>query len=134
MLLYPCSQAAKAAAEDAAKVADEPEPKGDVVIETQGALTVALDTDLDAELVREGIAREFVSRVQRFRKDANFEVVDRIHVRVHTADEALSDALTTLGDWIAGEVLATGIELTDVAGGEELDIDGRACTATITKV
>ncbi|MGK0358415.1 MAG: isoleucyl-tRNA synthetase, partial [Bradymonadia bacterium] len=49
-------------------------PKGDVVIATEGPLTVALEVELTPELVREGLAREIISKVQRLRKDTGLEV------------------------------------------------------------
>jgi isoleucyl-tRNA synthetase len=51
------------------------------LVETDGSLTVALDTALTDELIDEGLAREFVNRVQNLRKDSGFEVTDRICIR-----------------------------------------------------
>ena len=50
------------------------------LIESDGISTVALDTELDEDLKREGIAREFVNRIQNIRKNAGFEVTDRIFI------------------------------------------------------
>jgi isoleucyl-tRNA synthetase len=110
------------------------EAKGDVVIETQGALTVALDTELDDSLRREGVARELVSRIQRHRKDAGFEVIDRIQVTIDTQDASLTDAVQGFSAWIAGEVLAASLTLGTVQDGETLDIDGRDCRVHIVRV
>jgi len=86
------------------------EPRGDVVIETEGPLVVALDTELDDALRREGIVRELVSKIQQLRKENGLAVTDRIRVTIHTTDGGL---LAALGDrdartWIRGEVLADG--------------------------
>jgi isoleucyl-tRNA synthetase len=86
------------------------EPRGDVVIETEGSLVVALDTELDDTLRREGMVRELVSRLQQLRKEQGYAVTDRIRVTVSTRDAGLLAALAdevTRG-WVTGEVLAEG--------------------------
>ena len=92
------------------------DPREDVVIETEGSLIVALDTDLDDALVQEGIARELVSAVQKARKDQGLDITDRIALTVQSADEALRAAVDARRDWIAGEVLAESVDV--AAGGE----------------
>jgi isoleucyl-tRNA synthetase len=52
----------------------------DTVVESQNGVTVAVDTELTKELIDEGLAREFVNRIQNMRKDAGFEVTDRIKI------------------------------------------------------
>ena len=93
------------------------EPRPDVVIETEGALIVALDTDLDDALVQEGIARELVSAVQKIRRDQGYAITDRITLLVQTADDALRDAVEAREAWIAGEVLATQVAVEGGSGG-----------------
>ncbi len=75
------------------------------LVESDGSLTVALDTELDEDLKREGIAREFVNRIQNMRKDAGFEVMDRITVSIDCPVE-FTDAVTKLSDYIRSETLA----------------------------
>jgi isoleucyl-tRNA synthetase len=75
------------------------------LVETDGTLTVALDTTLDDQLVDEGFAREFVNRVQNLRKEAGFEVTDRISV-AYDAAPAVADRLERMRDYICKEVLA----------------------------
>jgi isoleucyl-tRNA synthetase len=75
------------------------------LVESDGSLTVALDTELDDELIREGIAREFVNRIQNLRKDAGFEVTDRILVHIDCPEQFV-DAVTKLSDYIKSETLA----------------------------
>jgi isoleucyl-tRNA synthetase len=103
------------------------EPRGEVVLETEGALTVALDTTLDAALVAEGLVREVVSRLQRLRKDTGLEVTDRVRVAMFTPDAELRAALELHLAHVAEEVLAVQIEL--VTGlrrdGVDVDIEGR---------
>ena len=59
-----------------------------------GSLTVALETELTPALVQEGLAREFVNRIQNMRKDAGFEVTDRIAI-YHHSSEPLTKVLTS---------------------------------------
>ena len=107
-------------------------PKGDVVIETDAALTVALDTVLDDDLRREGLAREVTSRLQRLRKDTGLEVTDRISVVLSTSSEALTAALESQRDFISAEVLATSLVFGD-ASDHELDIEGHALSVAISR-
>ena len=83
------------------------EASDDVVIETEASLLVALDTELDDALIAEGIAREFVSAVQKVRRDDGLAVTDRIVVSVQTADKALKSALSAQESYVLGEVLGT---------------------------
>jgi isoleucyl-tRNA synthetase len=78
------------------------------LVESDGTLTVALDTELDEELIDEGYAREFVNRVQNMRKDAGFEVTDRIRI-FYRAGERLTKALARLTVYIRQETLATDV-------------------------
>lgn len=100
-------------------------PKGDVVIATEGPLTVALDVELDAELVREGLAREVTSKVQRLRKDTGLEVTDRIKLTWQTDDAELLDALNAFGAYIATETLADPFTSRPESAPTPVDIDGR---------
>ena len=63
-------------------------PKAGLVVASEGATVVALETTLSPELVAEGLAREFVSHVQAMRKEADFEVTQRINVTVVTVEFA----------------------------------------------
>jgi isoleucyl-tRNA synthetase len=75
------------------------------LVESDGSLTVALDTHLNDALIAEGNAREFVSRVQNMRKDAGFQVTDRIGIRI-SGPAGLTDALMDLRGYIMAETLA----------------------------
>ncbi|HCA79763.1 MAG TPA: isoleucine--tRNA ligase [Bacteroidetes bacterium] len=78
------------------------------LVESDGTLTVALDTGLDDELIDEGFAREFVNRVQNMRKDAGLEVTDRIRI-FYRSTERLSKALARLTVYIKQETLAIDV-------------------------
>jgi isoleucyl-tRNA synthetase len=81
------------------------------LVESDGSLTVALDTELNESLINEGLAREFVNRVQNLRKDSGFEVTDRIRI-FHQSSARLSKALEQMMEYIKQETLAK--ELTSV--------------------
>ena len=109
--------------------------KGDVVIEVEGALTVALDPVLDDALTQEGWARELISRVQRARKETGLAVVDRIELVLETDDADLGAALMAQVDYIAAEVLATAVRLGQVgASAAAIDIDGRSVRIDVQRV
>lgn len=77
-----------------------------LVAEGDGVLTVALVTDLDEDLINEGLTREFINRAQNARKDLGLEVTDRIHVEVSCKPE-LKVALEAHVDKINYELLST---------------------------
>jgi isoleucyl-tRNA synthetase len=81
---------------------------GLVVLE-DSEITVALDTRLNEDLVAEGLAREFVNRVQNMRKDAGFQVTDRIRV-FYEATPALRRAIRKKEDYIREEILSTSLD------------------------
>ena len=84
-------------------------------VETEDGLSVALDTELTPELVKEGLAREFVNRIQNMRKEADFDVVDRITIGFDGSDK-LEEAVDSMEDYIKSETLAEEIST------EELDV------------
>ncbi len=75
------------------------------IVEAEEGVTVALDTELSGELINEGLAREFVNRVQNMRKDAGFEVTDRIKIKFN-GSKNLVDAIMIFNDYISNETLA----------------------------
>ncbi len=81
----------------------------DLQIETARGVTVFYETKLTLELLEEGLAREFVNRVQKMRKDAGFEISDRIQIAVDTKTLELTAAITSNLEYIKSEVLATEI-------------------------
>ncbi len=86
----------------------ERKPKHGLAIETAGGVTVFFDTTLTPELVAEGLAREFVNRIQRMRKEADLHISDRIEIRFH-APEDLSQSLAKQEEHIRSETLAASL-------------------------
>ncbi len=107
--------------------------RGEVVVQSEGDLTVALDTTVTEALEREGLMREFVSRIQRMRKDQGFEVADRIRVTLATEDVAVKACLSEFEAKIRDEVLAVSLEIGDATQGEVLDLDGHTVTVRAVK-
>jgi isoleucyl-tRNA synthetase len=110
---------------------------------SSGSITIVLDIDLTQELRLEGLAREFVNRVQKLRKDVDFEVTDRILVTYMTACSHIELALQTHADYVQKETLA--VEMTQVdsedgfASGSEVfkdaqEIDGRAIIIAVQRI
>jgi len=93
-------------------------------VASENGLTVALDITLTDELKREGIARDFVNRVQNLRKDMGFEVLDKIAIEVEKDGEVITSALTEYKDYISAETQALSLELkSSVADATEVEMD-----------
>ncbi len=106
--------------------------KGEVVVESEGDLTVALDTKVTEVLKQEGLMRELVAKVQSARKDAGLEVADRIVLTVASDDAAVKACVSAFEAHIKQEVLATKIELAG-AGAEAVDLDGHSVSLRVSK-
>jgi isoleucyl-tRNA synthetase len=103
------------------------------VTEGDQNVTVVLDTTLTEELLEEGFVREIVSKIQTMRKEANFEVMDKISVYFQGSAK-VCDIFTKNCDTIKSEVLATAI--TENANGDyvkEWDINGEKVTLGVSK-
>jgi isoleucyl-tRNA synthetase len=100
------------------------------VVATEGSLSVALDTRIDDALRVEGVARELVNRIQAARRDAGFDVTDRIHVAWSSPDPIVAEAFDRHGVLIAGEVLADRIERRDEVA-DPSDIDGASVAVAV---
>ncbi len=104
------------------------------MVESDGKMTVALDTEITPELRIEGFAREFVSRVQNLRKDSGLEVTDRISIGFN-CDDQLADALLHSAEYIKNETLSVQLTRKDLNGNAvKEDINGERCEISITKV
>jgi isoleucyl-tRNA synthetase len=87
------------------------------LVTSENGVTVAMDITISPELRQEGIARELVNRIQSFRKEAGFEVTDKINITVSTSDE-IKAAIEANKAYIADEVLADAINVGSLEGTE----------------
>jgi isoleucyl-tRNA synthetase len=96
------------------------------LVASAGKLTVALDILVTEALKNEGIARELVNRIQKLRKDSNFEVTDKIVVLLED-DEYVKLAVSQYKAYICSEILATDLELVKTfdTAPQEIEIDER---------
>ncbi|HET7583428.1 MAG TPA: isoleucine--tRNA ligase [Gemmatimonadaceae bacterium] len=111
---------------------------GALVVQESGGYVAALDPEITPELRREGVARELVSRVQRLRKDAGFEVSDRIRLHVG-GDAAVEEAAAAHREYVAAEVLAVEMSVGGQAAGDHdalqtVDLDGLTARIALTRV
>ncbi|MDO5734089.1 MAG: isoleucine--tRNA ligase [Eubacteriales bacterium] len=100
----------------------------------QQGLTVALDTELSPELIKEGQVRELISKIQAARKEAEFEVSDRISLRYQTSPE-LAEIIAEYAELLKAEVLA--LELTpaqDLNDETVVDINGTELKLELRRV
>ncbi len=108
-------------------------PKAGLAVSESAGVVVAINTLLDDGLVREGLAREFVSKVQNLRKEMDLEVTRRIGIR-YAADGEVAQAVAAHRDYIQAEILALSCE--QVSGkaveGVELDLNGHPCTVAVS--
>ena len=118
----------------AADVIVERRERAGLFVQCDGPLTVALDPTLTPELVEEGLAREFVNRVQNLRKESGLNVSDRIRIRFHAEDAGVAAALARHDATIRGETLADVVEAAASAVGETTDLNGHACSIAIVAV
>jgi isoleucyl-tRNA synthetase len=112
-------------------VAVERQVKGNLVAATEHGITIALETELTEELILEGMARELVNKINTMRRDENYAVTDRIHVKLKTAPK-IHQAFEKHKEYICHEVLATSFEFGDCQG-LEWDINGEMTTICISK-
>jgi len=114
----------------------------DTVVESENGVTVAVDTELTQELIDEGLAREFVNRIQNMRKDAGFEVTDRIKI-FFNGSEKLVDAVNSFKNYVSTETLAESLISGEIKNGsanpafkskQDWKIGEFNCTIQIEKV
>ena len=112
------------------------EARSGLVVASEGAYLAALKTDLTPELVREGLAREFVRRIQDLRKQAGFDIADRIHLSV-SASPGLAEAIQAHRDYIMGETLSLQLNLVEPPAGASsttFEFDGEKVRVGIVKL
>ena len=104
------------------------------VSESDHTITVVLDTNLTPELIEEGFVRELVSKIQTMRKEAGFEVMDKVRVYAKDNDKIV-DIMKNHGDEIKSEVLAEDIVTGETKGYEkEWNINSEKVTMAVERI
>jgi isoleucyl-tRNA synthetase len=104
------------------------------LVANEGTITLALDITVTDALRKEGLARELVNRIQNLRKNAGFEITDKIRVWLSSVNE-MDDAVREYADYIGKQVLAETIEIAeDQVEGAEWDFEDFQLIAKIEKV
>jgi len=104
------------------------------VTESDNEIAVVLDTNLTPELIEEGFVREIISKIQTMRKEAGFEVMDKIHVCVKD-NQVIEDVMKTHAEEIQSEVLAEDILFGTVQGYEKSwNINSQEVTLAVEKI
>lgn len=104
------------------------------LVANEGKVTVALDINITQPLKEEGIAREFINRIQNLRKESDFDVTDKIILYIGKHPETDS-AVENFSQYIASQVLAEKIELADrLENGKEVEIDEIKTSIKIEKL
>ncbi|MBQ19341.1 MAG: isoleucine--tRNA ligase [Flavobacteriales bacterium] len=98
------------------------------LVQTEGGLTVALDITISKELKEEGIAREFVNRIQNLRKDSGFEVTDKIALKILQHNE-INEAINNNKNYICTETLTSRLDVVnELNEGVSVEIDQNLST------
>ncbi len=101
------------------------------LVSNEGNLTVALDVELTDELLKEGMARELINRIQNMRKEMGFEITDRIRVTI-AKNPKVEDSISVYKEYVQTQVLADDITIED-NDGEEIDFDDFKLNIKIVK-
>jgi isoleucyl-tRNA synthetase len=108
-------------------------PREGFAVAAEGGLAVALDTELDEALLEEGLARELIHFIQGQRKDAGFEVADRIELDVN-GDAQLLRVLERFGDEVQAETLCIALHVAPDVDGASFAADGCSGTLAVRRV
>ena len=106
------------------------------LVASEGKLTVALDITLTDELKAEGVARELINRIQNIRKDAGFEVTDKIRIEIEQLP-FVADAVARYADYIAAQTLAVEVRTAAQPAGEavsQTDVDEQPLRIAVTRI
>lgn len=98
-------------------------PREGYAVESEAGLSVALRTELDPELVEEGLVRELVHKVQNLRREKGFEIEESIRVSLSASGRLRELLAGRWGEYFKSEVLARSLEL-DGEGEDLLAVDG----------
>ena len=104
------------------------------MVANEGKLTVALDITVTEALLREGIARELVNRIQNIRKSSGFEITDKILVEIESIPE-IENAVKEYAGYIATQTLANSVILvSEIQDATELDFEDYIVKVSVKKV
>ena len=103
------------------------------MVQMENNLFVILDTTLTKELILEGLAREFVSKVQQMRKNEDFEVTDNINI-FFDGDEKMAQAIEAFQEYIMQETLALSIKRVDDPGLERQNLNDHSTGIKVERV
>ncbi len=102
---------------------------------SDAGITVALDINITPELKQEGIARDFVNRIQNLRKDSGFEVTDKISIQLLDSDAEVTAGVVAFKDFISQEVQALSLEVVnELADGQDVEFEELTLTVKVTVV
>lgn len=94
------------------------------IVATEGQMTIALDVEVTEPLRQEGLAREFINKIQNLRKESGFEVTDRIKIKIEEHNE-INDAVYNHKSYICAQTLAVDLQLiekSDILNAKEVEI------------
>ncbi|MEA5427279.1 isoleucine--tRNA ligase [Arcicella lustrica] len=102
---------------------------------SDAGITVALDINITPELKQEGIARDFVNRIQNLRKDSGFEITDKISIQLLDSDAEVTAGVVAFKDFISQEVQALSLEVvSELADGQEVEFEELTLTVKVAVV
>ena len=121
---------------DQSKIDVQTQNREGFFVEADARKFVALSTELTHELVLEGMARELVNKIQNMRKDADFNVSDRIKLSVNTSSALVAEAFETHRDYILTETLTTEVVESPSENAFSLDqkLNGEPATLSVEQV
>ena len=102
-------------------------------VASDGVFTVALDITVSDALAQEGIAREFVNRIQNLRKSKGFEVKDRIAIEI-SVNEGWNEAVKSFRNYICKETLGEKLELVKNLEADDIEINGLTGNISLTRL
>lgn len=111
----------------------EREVHASLVAANQGEITLAIETELNEDLICEGLAREIINKVNTMRREAHLAVTDRIILRIDCSDK-VKKSYELYRDYICHEVLAIKDEMGPIADGVEWDLNGERAVIALEKV
>lgn len=102
-------------------------PKADFVIANSNGVSIVLDITIDESLMKEGLSRELIRAIQVLRKEANFNIEQRIGLYIETDDETLKDVVNTYKDKIISEALVNNYgDMQDPTMDKTVEIGGES--------